>query len=59
MSEKAVRRLFPAGLALSAMLGAAAPVMAETRIAGWIERIALGEEGLILSAKLDTGADTS
>lgn len=59
MSEKSVRRLFPAGLALSAMLGAAAPVMAETRVAGWIERIALGEEGLILSAKLDTGADTS
>ena len=59
MSGKIARRFLPAGLALSAMLGAAAPVTAELRVAGWIERIALGEEGLILSAKLDTGADTS
>lgn len=59
MSAKSARRFLPAGLALSAMLGAAAPVTAEPRVAGWIERIALGEERLILSAKLDTGADTS
>ena len=41
------------------MLGAATPVTAETRVVGWVERVALGEEGLILTAKLDTGADTS
>jgi len=26
---------------------------------GWIERVTLGNEGLIIAAKLDTGADTS
>jgi hypothetical protein len=41
------------------MLGAAATVPAETRVVGWIERIRLGEEGVLLSAKLDTGADNS
>jgi len=41
------------------MLGAAATVVAETRVVGWIERIRLGEEGVVLTAKLDTGADTS
>jgi len=41
------------------MLGAAATVPAETRIVGWLERVRLGEVGVVLSAKLDTGADTS
>ncbi len=59
MHGKSARRLFPAGLAFGAMLGAAATVMAEASVAGWIERVRLGEEGIILSAKLDTGADTS
>lgn len=48
-----------AGLALGAMPGAATTVTGETRVAGWIERVRLGEEGIVLSAKLDTGADNS
>jgi hypothetical protein len=48
-----------AGLALGAMLGAVTTVMGETRVAGWIERVRLGDEGVVLSAKLDTGALTS
>lgn len=32
---------------------------AEPRTVGWIERVKLGADGLIVAAKLDTGADTS
>jgi len=59
MLERPARRFFPVGIAFGAMLSAAATVMAETRVVGWIERVRLGEEGIVLSAKLDTGADTS
>jgi hypothetical protein len=59
MSGNSVRYLFFAGLALGAMLGAVTTVMGETRIAGWIERVRLGDEGIVVSAKLDTGALTS
>lgn len=53
-------RTFLAGLAaLGALFAVATSVVAETQIVGWVERIRLGEEGVILSAKLDTGADTS
>ena len=41
---------------LSGLLPAAA---AEPRTVGWIERVKLGTDGLIVAAKLDTGADTS
>ena len=33
--------------------------MAEPTVVGWIESVKLGGEGLVLPAKLDTGADTS
>jgi len=36
-----------------------APSMAEPTVVGWIESVKLGGEGLVLPAKLDTGADTS
>ena len=54
----ALHRLF-AGLACGAALGAATSAGAEPRVAGWIERIRLGEEGIVVNAKLDTGALTS
>jgi hypothetical protein len=41
---------------LSGLLPAAA---AEPRTVGWIERVKLGTDGLVVAAKLDTGADTS
>ena len=54
----ALHRLF-AGLACSATLVATTSAVAEPRVAGWIERIRLGKEGTVVSAKLDTGALTS
>lgn len=59
MYKQSKRRRLLDGLALGAMLGAASTATGEIQIAGWIERIRLGKEGIILSAKLDTGADTS
>jgi hypothetical protein len=32
---------------------------AEPRTVGWVERVKLGTDGLVVAAKLDTGADTS
>lgn len=46
----------------SSMLATAlltAPAVAELSIVGWVERVRLGDEGIIIPAKLDTGADTS
>lgn len=41
-------------------LGAwAAPVAAQPTVVGWVEPVKLGSEGLLVPAKLDTGADTS
>lgn len=48
-----------AGLACGAALGAVTSAGAEPRVAGWIERIRLGDEGIVVNAKLDTGALTS
>ncbi|MDH3286420.1 MAG: RimK/LysX family protein [Betaproteobacteria bacterium] len=59
MARKTARRVLLAALALGATPGAATTVMEEMRVAGWIERVRLGEEGVVLSAKLDTGADNS
>jgi hypothetical protein len=59
MAGKTTGGILLAGLALGAMPGAATTVAGEIRVAGWIERIRLGEEGVVLSAKLDTGADNS
>ncbi len=56
--RSALHSLF-AGLACGAALGTVPGTMAEPRVAGWIERIRLGEEGIIVNAKLDTGALTS
>lgn len=33
--------------------------LAQPTVVGWIERVRLGAEGLVISAKLDTGADHS
>lgn len=48
---------------MSACLAACAavplPLAADVAVVGWIERVRLGLEGLVISAKLDTGADTS
>jgi hypothetical protein len=41
---------------LSGLLPAAA---VEPRTVGWIERVKLGTDGIVVAAKLDTGADTS
>lgn len=35
------------------------PLAADVTVVGWIERVKLGLEGLVISAKLDTGANTS
>ena len=35
------------------------PSMADPTVVGWIEPVKLGSEGLVVPAKLDTGADTS
>lgn len=59
MAGKTAHHILLAGLALGAMPGAANTVMGEMRVAGWVERVRLGEEGVVLSAKLDTGADHS
>jgi hypothetical protein len=47
------------GLACGVALGAAESATAEPRVAGWIERVRLGEESVVVTAKLDTGALTS
>lgn len=46
--------LLPATLAWPSLSAAVQPV-----VVGWIEPVKLGSEGLLLPAKLDTGADTS
>jgi len=44
-----------------ALAAGSAPAMAaeQPAVVGWIEQVRLGTEGLLVSAKLDTGADTS
>jgi hypothetical protein len=44
---------------LAATLAADAPREGEQMILGWIEEVVIGDQGLHLEAKLDTGADTS
>ena len=44
------------GLAFAFALGSAG---AEPTVVGWIEPVKLGAEGVIVPAKLDTGADVS
>lgn len=46
-------------LIYAVMGGAALSAAAEPTIVGWIEPVKLGSEGLVLPAKLDTGADVS
>jgi len=53
-AHKPLRCLLFAACAWSTALGAAQPA-----IVGWIEPVKLGSEGLVVPAKLDTGADTS
>lgn len=35
------------------------PLAADVTVVGWIERVKLGPEGVVILAKLDTGANTS
>ena len=44
---------------LSGALALGASPAAAAQVAGWIERVKLGVEGIVVSAKLDTGADNS
>lgn len=46
--------LFLAGFAWSSL-----PTAAQPTVVGWIESVKLDSEGLLVPAKLDTGADTS
>lgn len=56
---RACRRAVRA-LALGVALAACAAAAAREPIAvGWIERVRLGREGILVTAKLDTGADHS
>jgi len=58
MSRRSAVRTLVAGLACGAAVGAVTSATAEPRVAGWIERVRLGE-GVVVTAKLDTGALTS
>lgn len=46
-------------LLLAACAWSSAQSAAQPTIVGWIEPVQLGSEGLVIPAKLDTGADTS
>lgn len=46
-------------LVFAACAGQLPQAAAEPVVIGWIERIKVGREGLVMTAKLDTGADTS
>lgn len=47
------------GLLFAALAWSSLPAAAEPSVVGWIEPVKLGSEGLVVPAKLDTGADTS
>jgi len=53
-TSRSLRCLFLAGFAWWSV-----PSMAGPTVVGWIEPVKVGSEGLVLPAKLDTGADTS
>ena len=44
---------------LPALLSGPVALAAQPVTVGWIERVRLGSEGVVVAAKLDTGADTS
>ena len=46
-------------LLIAACAWSSAQSVAQPTIVGWIEPVTLGSEGLVVPAKLDTGADTS
>ncbi|OGA25980.1 MAG: hypothetical protein A3I02_11080 [Betaproteobacteria bacterium RIFCSPLOWO2_02_FULL_67_26] len=46
-------------LLFAACAWTSAPGAAQPTVVGWIEPVQLGSEGLVVPAKLDTGADTS
>lgn len=53
------RRLILLGVLVCFPLPLLAAPAAELAVAGWIERVRLGGEGIVVQAKLDTGADVS
>jgi len=59
MRKRLAQFAWQTGTVAGIALGAVTPSTAETQIVGWVERVRLGDEGVVLSAKLDTGADTS
>lgn len=55
-------RFLPSFVALSTLLlaaGQASAAATETKVVGWVEKIGLHETGIVLKAKMDTGATTS
>lgn len=54
-SSESMRRLLMAAAAWLLSM----PAVAEPTVVGWIEPVKVGSEGLVVPAKLDTGADTS
>ncbi|MBI3043278.1 MAG: ATP-dependent zinc protease [Betaproteobacteria bacterium] len=46
-------------LAIGALAWLSQPAVAEPALVGWIEPVKLSREGVVVPAKLDTGADTS
>ena len=46
-------------LLLAALGGSPLPAVAQPTIVGWLEAVKLGSDGLLIPAKLDTGADIS
>jgi hypothetical protein len=46
-------------LLAAALAGGAAQAGAQPAVVGWLERVEVGQTGVVLSAKLDTGADNS
>jgi hypothetical protein len=59
MSHPSVNARHLLGCILCIACAFAPAAAAQPMVVGWIERVRLGMEGLVISAKLDTGADHS
>jgi hypothetical protein len=46
-------------LIFAVLAGPSVSAMADPKVVGWIEPVKIGNEGLVVPAKLDTGADNS
>jgi hypothetical protein len=52
-------KLFSRAIVFGAVVCAGPAISAQPVTVGWLERVTLGDDGLVVSAKLDTGADRS